>query len=202
MIVRCIIVLVLFITTITVYGQVDNSLSERIDSLTAIDQKWRELMRELNNNATDTINPNHVIAKIRERDSLNYIIIKELFDKQGYLGYDKVGRESSHNFWLLVQHADKHPYFQESVLIQMKVETENGNASLIDYAYLLDRVKVNQGKMQVYGTQMKLNTTGKTYEPKPVIDPEKLNDRRKLVGLPTIEEYIDTMNKLYLNQIK
>jgi hypothetical protein len=68
---------------------------------------------------------------------------------------------------------------------------------LSDYAYLVDRVKVNTGQLQVYGTQMRLNKDSTSFEPKPVIDPDKLNERRKSVDLSMIESYIEIMNERY-----
>ena len=138
------------------------------------------------------------MRRVRETDSLNYLIIKPLFDKYGYLGNDKAGVQSSHFFWLLVQHADFHPDFQESVLIKMKVEVDKENAPIKDYAYLYDRVKVNSGQLQLYGTQMTLDSLTMSYKPKPVFDPDRLNERRKQAGLSPIEDYIKIMNDNFL----
>lgn len=101
-----------------------------------------------------------------------------------------------------MQHQDNHPEFQKEVLVMMKVQADNGQASLSNYAYLLDRVKVNTKQLQVYGTQMILNAEQTSYEPKPVIEPEKLNERRKQVGLGTIEDYIQLMNSRYYGDLK
>ncbi|MFA4853490.1 MAG: DUF6624 domain-containing protein [Bacteroidales bacterium] len=190
-----------FLLTTFAFGQLNSNLSKQLDSLVTIDQKWRGLIRQVNNKEIDTISGDIVVNKIRETDSLNFLQIKKLFDNYGYLGYDKVGKESSHNFWLLIQHADKYPSFQDSVLTKMKLEADKGNASLLDYAYLVDRVKVNTGQLQIYGTQMKLNSTKTSYETKPTLEPDKLNEKRKQVGLPPIEDYIKTMNERYYGDL-
>ena len=192
----------LFLSSDLIYGQIDYNLSRQIDSLAAIDQKWRGLFRQVNNKEIDSVSLDFVDRQVYITDSLNFIQIKNLFDKYGYLGYDKVGMESSHSFWLLVQHADRHPSFQDSVLSKMRIEAEKSNSSLIDYAYLIDRVKINSGQPQIYGTQMTLNPMRTSYEPKSVIEPDKLNDRRKQVGLNTIEDYIRTMNERYYGDLR
>ncbi|MBA2582257.1 MAG: hypothetical protein H0V01_02585, partial [Bacteroidetes bacterium] len=138
---------------------------------------------------------------LRLTDSLNLIEIKRLFEEYGFLGYDKVGKSSSKNFWLLVQHADKNPEFQLEVLKSMKLAADSANASLIDFAYLIDRVKVNTGQLQIFGTQMQLNDNKTSYEPKPLLDTENVNLKRKEVGLNTIEEYIKIMNDRYYGTI-
>jgi hypothetical protein len=177
------------------YGQIDTITSRLIDSLKVEDQKWRNLPYKILNKEVDSITLEKVQQKIMETDSLNYLIIKKLFVKEGYLGNNKIGVFSAHNFWLLIQHADKHPDFQIKVLESMKVEADKGNASLKDYAYLIDRVKINNGELQIYGTQMELDSTETSYKPKPVIDPDKLDERRKSVGLMPIEQYIKFMNE-------
>jgi len=197
---RIILILVFLMKCSLNWGQVDSTLSSLLDSLRNEDQKWRNLIRKINNKEVDSISFGTVSKRAGEVDSMNYLVIKPLFDKYGYLGYDKVGINSSHNFWLLVQHADKHPDFQDSVLVRMKIEADKGNSSITDYAYLLDRVLINTGQKQVYGTQMTLNSSKTSYEPKPVIEPEKLNERRRQVGLPTIEVYIQIMNDNYLEK--
>jgi hypothetical protein len=196
--IRAILIFVFLFKCSLNWGQVDSTLSSLLDSLKVEDQKWRHLIHKVTIKETDSIS---IVSKgVRAVDSMNYLVIKPLFDKDGYPGYNKVGIKSSHNFWLLVQHADRHPDFQDSVLVRMKVEADKGNSSLQDYAYLLDRVLINTGQKQVYGTQMTLNSSKTSYECKPVIDPEKLNERRKQVGLSTLEVYIRIMNDNYLEK--
>lgn len=135
-------------------------------------------------------------------DSLNYFLLKDIFAKYGFPNHDLVGQEGSSNFWLLVQHQDRHPAFQDSVLTKMKIEVDAHKASGRNYAYLVDRVKVNTGQQQIYGTQLELNEEHTSYIPKNVIDPDKLNERRLSVGLESIESYIEFMNQVYAGSLK
>lgn len=88
-------------------------------------------------------------------NSLNYYQVKEIFAKYGFPNYDLVGEKCSSDFWLLVQHQDRHPSFQDSVLAKMKTELDSNKASSSNYAYLVNRVKVNTGQPQVYGHRCK-----------------------------------------------
>lgn len=173
-----------------------------LDSLVTSDQKWRQLSRKVNNGEIDTIDIKQIFTNMRLTDSLNFIIVRRIFNQYGYPGHDVVGATSSHNFWLLVQHMDSHPTFQDSVLTKMKTEVERKNSSSLDYAYLVDRVNVNRQQPQIYGTQMVVNTDSTSYEPKPLMEPEKVNERRKSVGLPPIEDYIIIMNERYFGSLK
>lgn len=182
----------------------DFDLINIIDSIKFIDQKWRNLSTNYNNNLIqkDSIQECQINDSIRKTDSLNTQVIRFIINKYGYPNYDKVGVNSSHNFWLIVQHQDRYPELQDSILKLMKIEIDKGKASASDYAYLIDRVKVNNGQLQIYGTQMTLNIDKSSYEPRPLIEPDKLNDRRKSMGLPTIEEYIQIMNNRYFGTLQ
>ena len=193
-------VLIFLFQSLCFRAQVHSDLSNLLDSMKIEDQKWRNISEKVYNIEIDTITIDLVMKRIMETDSLNYLVIKPMFDKYGYLGIDKVGVQSSHNFWLLVQHADFHPDFQDSVLVKMKAEVDKGNAPMKDYAYLYDRVKVNSGKLQLFGTQMILDSVKMSYVPQPVFEPEKLNERRKQAGLSTIDDYIRIMNDSFLKK--
>jgi hypothetical protein len=177
---------------------INRALLHEVDSLKKEDQKWRTALTECENQrVVDSVRSKEMWAKIRLTDSLNYPALKHIWERYCYPNTDLLGEEGSHNFWLLMQHQDKHPDFQEEVLAGMKRETDRGKASLRDYAYLVDRVKVNKGQLQIYGTQMIPNADHSSYEPKPVVEPEKLNERRTSIGLPSIQEYIEIMNSHY-----
>lgn len=166
------------------------------------DQKWRGMIRKISNNEESKISKEEAISQVQETDSKHYPILQQFYKKYGFVGFDEAGEDGSHNFWLLVQHQDRHVDFQLAVLEDMKIEAEKENASYTNYAYLIDRVKVNQGEPQVYGTQMILNETGTSYMTKPVIDRENLDKRRAEAGLPPIESYIKIMNERFIGNLK
>jgi len=175
-----------------------------LDSMATEDQKWRKYKTKHSNGELhdDTISIQTIYRNWIMTDSLNYFLLKEIFAEYGFPNEDLVGTEGSGNFWLLVQHQDAHPDFQDSVLTQMKIEVDANKASGSNYAYLVDRVKVNTGQLQVYGTQMELNEEETSYIPKKVIDPDKLNERRLSIGLDSIESYIGYMNQVYSGTLK
>lgn len=189
---------------VAIDAKLDKALIKKLDSLSKEDQVWRALFRRFENNLIpkDSIDPLIIRRNMIATDSMNTIEARRIFYKYGFPNFDLVGQGGASNFWLLIQHQDGVPSFQDSVLAAMKIEAEKGKASWIDYAYLCDRVKVNTGQLQIYGTQMKLNNDNTSYEPKPVIEPEKLNERRKRVGLNTIEAYAEVMNNRYFGKLQ
>jgi hypothetical protein len=71
----------------------------------------------------------------------------------------------------------------------LETAAKNGEASLANYATMKDRVLVNRGKKQVYGTQ-------KYWDPKrakfiffEIEDEKNVNKRRSEVGLEPLTEF-------------
>ena len=125
-----------------------------------------------------------------------------IFKKNGFIGIDMAGDEGSMNFWLMVQHSDHNPDFQKEVLEKMKIEVDKGNADPSNYGLLVDRVKLNKGQAQVYGTQVRYNMhTGQAY-PKKLADSITVNERRKSIGLEQIEIYLNEMSKMHFEMNK
>lgn len=122
-------------------------------------------------------------------------ILKQIFDKHGFVGIDLAGEEGSYNFWLMVQHCDHNPDFQKEVLEKMKIEVVNNNADSSNYAFLVDRVNINTGKAQIYGTQVEHNFDIAQAYPKKLADSANVNERRQSIGLEPLEEYLNFMTQ-------
>lgn len=121
--------------------------------------------------------------------------MKEIVDEIGWPTISKVGHEASNNAWLLVQHADRDTGFQEKCLQLMKAQSED-EVSKSNIAYLEDRIAVAKGRPQIYGTQFQANEAGQ-FEPRELHDPTNVNQRRKAMGLDTLEENIERMQEAY-----
>jgi len=122
--------------------------------------------------------------------------IGEIFNKYGFLGYDLVGKGGSFDFWLITQHSDHNPEFQQKVLEKMKIEVDRNNADPKNYAMLVDRVKINTGQEQIYGSQVLFNIEIAQAYPKKLFDSVNVNKRRKSIGLEPIEVYLNEMTQI------
>ena len=125
--------------------------------------------------------------------SSHQVRLSHIFDEFGFVGYDLAGKEGSNSFWLMVQHSDHTPDFQTKVLEKMKIEVEKGNASSRHYGLLVDRVKLNTGQAQVYGTQVDYNMEICQAYPRNLADSANVNQRRKEMGFEPLEEYLNDM---------
>lgn len=130
----------------------------------------------------------------KKKDSIfrdNKAFAERILNEKGFPGFDLVGKNGSYSYWLMVQHADFDPDFQQRVLDSMKVQLERNNANPNNYAFLTDRIRINTGRKQVYGTQLDINIfTGKV-KSLPTENWETINERRASLGMETIEEYLE-----------
>jgi hypothetical protein len=119
--------------------------------------------------------------------------MKEIIAEIGWPTRSKVG-DASWRAWLLVQHSDHDLDFQRECL-RMMIEQPAGEVRLKDIAYLDDRTRVYEGRLQLYGTQFYVDETG-TYGPRPIEDPEGLEERRKQMGMESFSEYRQSLLEL------
>lgn len=127
-------------------------------------------------------------------DPRNTARMKEIVEKIGWPTISKVGKKASGDAWLLVQHADRDVEFQKHCLELMKQEFAS-EVDLKNIAYLEDRVRVNSGKPQLYGTQFRWTTDNKPIQD--IEDPESVDQRRAEMGLKTLAEGIEEMYQKY-----
>lgn len=122
-----------------------------------------------------------------EVDQRNTARMKEVVEAFGWPIISKFGERVVHAAWLLVQHADADPVFQEEVLSLMKA-LPDGEVLKQDIAYLEDRVRVNTGRPTLYGTQFYNDDRG-AFGPRPIENPKTLDERRTAMGLGLFAEY-------------
>lgn len=136
--------------------------------------------------------------------SANQSKLKVYYKKYGFLGIDKVGKEGATHFWLLVQHCDKFPDFQKQVLRDMEKEVKKGNANGNNFAYLFDRVQVNDNKKQRFGTQVtyEVKTTGRAYPKIGLLDSANVDLLRKNFGLEPLKKYLNDMTIMHYEMNK
>jgi hypothetical protein len=128
--------------------------------------------------------------------------MEEIFVENGYPGYDLVGEEGEGNFWVMVQHADHDPAFQSVILAAMKKEVDQQNADPRNYGLLTDRVLLNTGKKQRYGTQVMYNNEICQAMPRPLEDSLQVNERRADLGFEPIEVYLNQMVRAHYQMNK
>jgi hypothetical protein len=145
---------------------VDDALRAELLELRDADQAFRAHMNEL-----------------MEEEHARTRRIREIISAHGWPGRSLVGEDGASAAWLLAQHADDDPEFQQRALELMRAAVDAGDADAGELAYLTDRVLVAQGKPQLYGTQFGVSG------PQPIEDEAHLDERRAAVGLEPFADY-------------
>jgi hypothetical protein len=131
---------------------------------------------------------------IKEADEANTKRLAEIVEQHGWPTNTLVGQDGANAAWLLVQHADRNHKFQRKCL-DLMTALPKSEVSQRDLAYLTDRVLLAEGKKQLYATQMD-SADGK-WVPRPLEDPENVDQRRADHGLELLAEYIKLMETVY-----
>lgn len=121
-------------------------------------------------------------------DKANTKRLKTIIDAIGWPTIPKVGHKASHMAWLLAQHADHDVPFQRGCLRLLKRLVHRQVIDDSEIAYLDDRVRVNQGKLQRYGTQFVVKSDG-TLAPRRIWDMKRLDQRRRQFRMEPFSAY-------------
>lgn len=170
----------------------DKSIMAQLDTIHQEDQTYRlqlaEILAKSVREDSDNIKIITLSEIINEKDSINLLKIERILNEYGWLGADVVGEDGNKTLFLVIQHSDLET--QLRYLPMMREAVKLGNANGKDFALLEDKIAVKQGKRQIYGSQIFKNyDTGESYV-YPLIEPEKVNERRAEVGLEPIEDYV------------
>ena len=157
------------------------SIAKKIIGLKDEDEKLR---RELIRKGTLSKGYNQKMEALHARNAKE---LQKLMEKIGYPTAEKVGQEASDAAWLVIQHSIGQPNFMKKAAILLEEAVHKNKANPKHLAYLTDRIAVFEGKPQHYGTQFDWDKNG-IMNPNQYDDRSKVNQRRKALGLNTLEE--------------
>lgn len=183
-------------------------LKKQLDSVMIKDQLYRDTLSLLmdplkSDSVAKTLSltkqqaNGHYWALQRHLDSLNLVFVEDVIKKHGYPGKTVVDTPANEAAWYIIQHSSKiHQYIDV-----IKKAAENKELSFRLYAMMLDRDLMNQGKEQVYGSQVtcRIIKRGKNEcFVWPIADAAKVNERRKKAGFnSTVEENAQRLDVKY-----
>jgi hypothetical protein len=183
-------------------------LKRQLDSVMVLDQKYRDTLTLLmdpqkseataKNLSLTVVQASGRYWKLQNRlDSLNVVFIESIFGKYGYPGKTLVDTPANEAAWYIIQHSPKiHRYIS-----LIKKAADNHELPFHLYAMMLDRDLVNEGKEQVYGTQItcRVLKNGKNEcFVWPIQDAATVNMRRKRAGFYlTVEQNAARLDVVY-----
>jgi len=167
----------------------DKPLQTQLLQILETDQKYRRLIDSVYKSyGMESGQMKEFWQIIHKQDSINLVGVKAILDKQGWVGPQKIGTQANQALFLVIQHSDQTT--QEKYLPMMREAAKKGDAQPSDLALLEDRVALEQGRKQRYGSQIGTDeATGKPYV-LPLEDPANVDKRRATVGLPPLDEYV------------
>jgi len=165
---------------------VDEELRQELLARREEDQRIRHLVSSRRGGYMVQL-PDELAADWQRIDEENTRWLAEVLSARGWPGWTLAGEEGAGAAWLLAQHSDHDPVQQRAFLHALRSAVAQGQASRAHLAYLEDRVRVNAGQPQLYGTQF--TVIDGELGPSPIEDRERLDERRAEAGLEPFADY-------------
>lgn len=164
------------------------------------DQFYRHaISRMQKSDLTDTPLYKYYLTERRKNDSLHVIFLDSVLGRYGrWPGLDVVGWEGDEAAWVIAQHADNFVCFQEKCLEFLLKADQVENTNPHNVAYLYDRIQINKGGKQRYGTQMRIIENKVSFIN--LEDEKNLEYYRACYQLPPIYVYKKALEGRYLKK--
>ena len=127
------------------------------------------------------------MARVHERNARR---MRRIIESVGWPGADLVGPDGAEAAWIVLQHAIGEPDLVRRVLPLLQAASRDGRACPRHAAMLEDRIRFFEGKPQRYATQFDWDAEG-NLSPGDVEDSERLDERRRAVGLQPLAEQME-----------
>jgi len=121
--------------------------------------------------------------------------LEGLIARKGWPRIGAVGQDAAMAAFLVVMHSENG--LQKKYLATIKKICEEKELPWERYAAIYDRGLFNEGKPQRFGTHTRYNEKTKTAELYPLEDESKVNEWRREIGLPPLEEYLKQFNIIF-----
>lgn len=172
-------------------GPHDTTLLATLDTIQRQDQRLRQLqdlIRYRYGRYSDTFDA--LWEKQKRLDSINQEKVEEILASDGWPSTEEVGQKGCETIFHVLQHADYHVSWQKQYLPKVRQAAKAGKIDSSEMAMFIDRVKINSGQKQVYGTQIGYYKPTGQHFVKPLKQPMTVEKRRKQVGLPPMDLYL------------
>ncbi|WP_298529485.1 DUF6624 domain-containing protein [uncultured Christiangramia sp.] len=121
------------------------------------------------------------------KENLNKVI--NILNQCGMPNWEQVPRYQFSTIFFVIQHSSKE--VRRSYFPILKKSAENGDLKKSTIAMMEDRMRMNYGKPQIYGTQIYRKSNSEPWKLYDLQNPERVNKRRKEIGLEPLEQYLE-----------
>ena len=133
-------------------------------------------------------------AAIREMHLRQACELERIIETDGWPVISLVGKEGADAAWLILQHSISRPEFMKRCVPVFESAVKENEASVRHLSCLKDGIRYFSRKPQIYGNYFDWNEDGK-FVPWIIEDAGNVDDRRKKVGLNTLDERIREMEE-------
>jgi hypothetical protein len=123
--------------------------------------------------------------RMQAEDQVREARLLRIIEEKGWPRISQVGHQAANSAWLIAQHGS--PDFLKRCLPLMQAAAGKHEMPLSSLALSIDRVLMNEGKKQVYGSQLQV-IDGRTVD-YPIDDMAGVDGRRAAMGLEPYAQY-------------
>lgn len=127
--------------------------------------------------------------RLRELHEANARELELILDDEGWPTPEEAGADGAEAAFLIAFNALTRPAFMRRCLAFLKAAVVRGDAAPAKAAMLEDRIRVMEGRAQLYGTQLDWDEGGEL-SPLPLAEPDMVDEHRAAVGLPPLAEAV------------
>jgi hypothetical protein len=170
----------------------EQALKERYEKDQEIRKKLMPLLAEYQKTGEGAFELIALVNKQNSIDADNQKFVEHLLSECGWS--NELSSEGHKAIFMIIHHADD--AFMNKYFPLVKEKSSLGLLEPDDYPMMLDRVLMNAGKAQIYGTQTFQGSDQKNYV-WPIEDVENLQKRRDSISLPSMAEYFKISKEKY-----
>ena len=135
--------------------------------------------------AAGEINESHH-PRMAELNRANSSRLRQMIAIFGWPGLTLVGEAGSRAAWRIALYSYAEPEFMRHCRDLIDHATQANDAPRWQYAIIEDRIRVYEGRPQLYGTQLRHGPQG--LEPHPIENEARVNSMRAQAGLPMLAQ--------------
>lgn len=124
----------------------------------------------------------------RTTDRQNLETVISIIENCGMPTRVEVGQRGISAIWLVFQHADN--YHRKKYWPQLKESADKGDIRKSQMALMQDRMLMNDGKPQIYGSQVVSDHESDGWKLYDLKEPKKVDKRRAAIGMEPLSDYL------------
>lgn len=176
------------------------AMIRELSGMGALDQTLRTSFLDLRREASDLerdVMDREIGSRIDAIDRVHEQRLKDILaTHQGWFPISEYGKRAPEAAYQIVQHSSDQA-FKRDVIARMRLLAGTPELDGSQFARMVDRFELGEGRLQVYGTQGTACQDGRYVAPSDIEAPHGLAERRQTLGLNSMEDYLAGLQEIY-----